>query len=725
MNGHMFFAFGGYSGGVPRPGRQREENGKTKGIWMSKVECGGHESSIFHCKLTKEDGHSSCDNVAVVECEEKDMAARLVGGKNPYEGKLEVFEGQEWRAVSKYGFTTTNAKVVCKELGYREDGARVVSASYYGTGQKTVKKVYCHVNENSLSECSMGTMLTNASEAVGIICGGTVRLNSGNLGNSNTEGCVEMLIGDAWKSIGSTHWIETNTDVLCKELGFSNGVKNDNCVNCPAQSQEVNSLQCTGSERSIQMCRYENIGTTTTSACVRCEAPKLRLVDSQESNKGRLEVQIDGVWGRVCANSWDIHNVHTVCRQLEFPDDSTILLPNGFYGIGTGEIFLNDIDCHGYEDTLASCPSVIPNTENDDCDAAIICKAKLRLVGEKNSPNKGRVEVFMDGEWGRVLDHSWDPIDGKILCSELGFPDVETSTSHNGHYPVDAGQPVHMNGVECNGNPKSLFACDYNQDPSQGTDVIVHCKPRVKLIIDGDGSNVYNHGFVEVYYNGEWKLVCANHFDIGDGMEVCKELGFEDVKAILPKQKSADVWTLDRGCGSADLSIFDCPFGESNCKSQGLAYIICKPRVQLVGEVPYEGEIQMYRNNQWEPIPHSTLDQKLCDVVCKELGFPGCDSLSNSRRDLDVSFNISTVECSDSASILETCQIQPGGISSPDVAYARCEAPFRLKAVENAVSANVQLIEYYHLGKWGLICDDYWHIQDAMVACREQESYSH
>lgn len=38
-------------------------------------------------------------------------------------------------------------------------------------------------------------------------------------------------------------------------------------------------------------------------------------------------------------------------------------------------------------------------------------------------PQKGRVEVCHDMKWGTICAHSFDTVDARVVCSQLGFSD--------------------------------------------------------------------------------------------------------------------------------------------------------------------------------------------------------------------------------------------------------------------------------------------------------------
>ena len=74
-----------------------------------------------------------------------------------------------------------------------------------------------------------------------------------------------------------------------------------------------------------------------------------------------------------------------------------------------------------------------------------------------NSHYYGRVEVYHDGEWGRICGDGWDFVDATVVCRELGFGSSSYRTANFGQ----GTGPIWLNNVSCTGNELSLTDCGH------------------------------------------------------------------------------------------------------------------------------------------------------------------------------------------------------------------------------------------------------------------------
>ena len=100
----------------------------------------------------------------------------------------------------------------------------------------------------------------------------------------------------------------------------------------------------------------------------------IRIVDGFTDYEGRVEVYYNGTWGTVCDDFWDLHDAHVVCNQLGL-GNAVAAQPRAFYGQGTGEIWLDNVNCFGNEWSIANCSH--SGWGNDNCghseDASVKC----------------------------------------------------------------------------------------------------------------------------------------------------------------------------------------------------------------------------------------------------------------------------------------------------------------------------------------------------------------
>ena len=90
-----------------------------------------------------------------------------------------------------------------------------------------------------------------------------------------------------------------------------------------------------------------------------------------------MEVFYRGAWGTVCHDGWDLPDAEVVCRELGFPGAVTAYR-GAYFGRGTGPIWLDDVECRGYESRLNHCVHKGVGTAN--ChhveDAGVVCQSE-------------------------------------------------------------------------------------------------------------------------------------------------------------------------------------------------------------------------------------------------------------------------------------------------------------------------------------------------------------
>lgn len=111
----------------------------------------------------------------------------------------------------------------------------------------------------------------------------------------------------------------------------------------------------------------------------------VRLRGGNSDRQGRVEVYADGDWGTVCDDLWGKKDADVVCEQLGFLGSSGFTIEAKTFGEGSGEIFMDNVECKGDEWSIIDCPQNPIGRHN--CghheDAGVICQGK-----SPKSPNK-------------------------------------------------------------------------------------------------------------------------------------------------------------------------------------------------------------------------------------------------------------------------------------------------------------------------------------------------
>ena len=96
------------------------------------------------------------------------------------------------------------------------------------------------------------------------------------------------------------------------------------------------------------------------------------------TDEGRVEVYLNGEWGTVCDNNWDINDATVVCQQLGHLR-AVSAFGGAYFGEGSGPIWYDNVDCVGNEANITQCShsgiGVLNCTHSQD--AGVVCGGKL------------------------------------------------------------------------------------------------------------------------------------------------------------------------------------------------------------------------------------------------------------------------------------------------------------------------------------------------------------
>ncbi|NXQ91191.1 DMBT1 protein, partial [Nyctibius grandis] len=132
---------------------------------------------------------------------------------------------------------------------------------------------------------------------------------------------------------------------------------------------------------------------------------------------------------------------------------------------GTGQIWLDEVNCTGEERDLFECKARpwgdhnchhVEDASVECSGSAVSSSAPVRLV---DGPGRcaGRVEVFHNEKWGTVCDDSWDFVDAKVVCRQLDCG-VVVSAPRRAHFGQGQG-PIWLDDVHCVGTEAALSNC--------------------------------------------------------------------------------------------------------------------------------------------------------------------------------------------------------------------------------------------------------------------------
>ncbi|XP_012368854.1 scavenger receptor cysteine-rich domain-containing protein SCART1-like [Octodon degus] len=624
------------------------------------VTCQGTEPSLLHCK-TNLNFLDQCDLPAYAEvvCTGH-VEARLVGSEDLCAGRLEIQRGLTWGTVCDRDLDLPTAHVVCREL-HCGTAVSVLGGAHFGQGSGPVwtEAFRCAGNELLLFHCpgEPGSQCTHDQDA-GLRCSGErFRLVDG---SSPCEGRVELQVQGVWAPLCATHWGLVDATVLCHQLNCGNVVATPRGGRYGYGDAPIwpDVFHCVGTEPHLLSCPSSTLGAKPcaqgNSASASCSGlpGALRLRDGQSRCDGRVEVSLDGVWGRVLDDAWDLRDASVVCRQLGC-GEAQRAYDTTAPGLGAVPVGLSQVHCMGAESRLTQCDVsvslLVPAGSSRDVGVVCTGSLRVRLAG---GPGRcaGRVEVLQQGTWGTVCDDAWDLQDAHVVCEQLGCGRA-LSAPGAAHFGSGSG-PIWMDELGCLGNESALWHCPSpgwgQHDCGHKEDAGVFCSEFTDLRLQNYGQPCA--GRLEVFYNGTWGGVCQTLSATSLGI-LCGQLDCGPQGQLLARPES-----------QPSPEIF------------WLASIQCRPR--------HDRFLWQCPSAPWDK--HSCSRQEEAWILCAEK--------AEIPEDHDQTSNCSST------------------LSCPE------EATLRVSGGEDECSGRVEL---WHSGSWGTVCDDSWDLADADVVCRQ------
>ncbi|XP_078539603.1 CD5 antigen-like isoform X3 [Lissotriton helveticus] len=301
------------------------------------------------------------------DCDDTDVV-RLANAADPCAGVVLVTIDNIEGTICDSSWDMNDAAVVCRQLGC---GAPISApgGSVFGIVRNTsprISNVGCRGDESSVLKCSYSyrpPVSCVKKRDASVQCTGPDQVRVVN-GPSFCAGRVEVRHNGAWGTVCDDSWDQKDASVFCRQLGCGavQSYQYNSSFGISPLPVLMSDVQCQGDESALWKCAQRgwdvNTCPTGRNAGVTCagEADTVRLVNSGDACRGRVEIKHENRWGTVCDSDWDMKDAEVVCRQLNCGSASRAETRNDIFLNGVFPVWMSDVKCTGAEESLFDCP---------------------------------------------------------------------------------------------------------------------------------------------------------------------------------------------------------------------------------------------------------------------------------------------------------------------------------------------------------------------------------
>lgn len=345
-------------------------------------------------------------------------------------------------------------------------------------------------------------------------------------------------------------------------------------------------------------------------------------------------------------------------------------------------------------------------------------KRRIRLAGANSSELEGRLEVFVNGAWSTVCDKTFDFREASVACRQLGLAGAVRAVKNTAVYGRGSGV-IWSNDLNCTGRESSLFDC-----PNGPGRLRCYHNSDVGVVCKGSAPGTYQTNQCLKRCTPGWFKNDVDVCDLCDAQcaecagrsyrcTKCKSPKFLTNNTCVDKCAVGEYGHLpSRECRKCNTDqCMTCADGsdKNNCTS-------CKPPKALKkGKCQPGCGPDLYQKNgvclQDCGVPFYKYDKNYTCLPCP----PEClQCKSDVGKDPPHCTVCTPPLVFDNGACVNNCSggryavpIKNGSVASPSI------------RLTNGSDYLEGVLEVFHDGVWGTVCDDGWDARETSVVCKE------